>query len=423
MHGLPAPDIARLKREPSFTEFVGLIALMMGVGAFAVDNLLPAFPAMADALQVTDHNRMQLVVYVYMLGFALPQLIYGPASDIFGRKPVLMVGLTIFLVGCGMAVFATDLNALLIARFIQGSGVAATRVLSIAIVRDRFAGREMARVMSLAIVTFIMVPVFAPSVGSMLLLLGGWKIIFAAMVLIGLILAGWFGLRMPETLRPEYRRDFSAGDILGGFRRTIATRASLGYATAFGLSFGCVMSYVGSSEQIFGSTVYGLGPLFPVVFGAIAAAMGAAALLNSRLVVRFGMRRISHAGLLALLCLSAVQVVVALLSGGRPPLLVFGTLLGMSQFFVMLVMPNFNTMAMEPQGAIAGTASSIIGFYTTLVGTFLGMVVGHFFNGTVIPLAFGYLALSGTAILVVLWTEGGVLFRPSNPDPVQRRAG
>lgn len=420
MHGLPAPEIGRLKREPSFAEFVGLIALMMGVGAFAVDNLLPAFPAMASALQVTDHNQMQLVVYVYMLGFAVPQLLYGPASDIVGRKPVLMVGLTIFLVGCLLALFATDLTALLVARFIQGSGVAATRVLSIAIVRDRFAGREMARVMSLAIVTFIMVPVFAPSVGSLLLLMGGWRIIFVAMVLIGLILAVWFGTRMPETLHPEYRRHFSARDILGGFRRTVTTRASLGYATAFGLSFGCIMSYVGSAEQIFGSTVYGLGPLFPVMFGIIAAAMGAAALLNSRLVVRFGMRRISHAGLLALLTLSALQVIAALSFGGRPPLLMFATLVAISQFCVMLIMPNLNTMAMEPQGAIAGTASSIIGFYTTLVGAFLGMVVGHFFDGTVIPLGFGYLALSGTAILVVLWTEKGVLFRPSHPDPVAR---
>jgi DHA1 family bicyclomycin/chloramphenicol resistance-like MFS transporter len=413
MHGRAGTEAKRAS-SPSFAEFVGLIALMMGVGAFAVDNLLPAFPSMATALGVADATEMQLVIYVYMLGFAVPQLFYGPASDIVGRRPVLMVGLVIFLAGCVLALTATNLTTLLVARFIQGTGVSATRVLSVAIVRDRFEGREMARVMSLSIVVFIMVPVFAPAVGSGLLLLGGWRVIFGCMVLLCLILMAWFGLRMPETLHPEYRHAFSFGNILRGFRRTATTRGSIGYATAFGLSFGCVMGYVGSSQQIFGSDIYGLGRLFPLAFGSIAAAMGAAALVNSRLVVRFGMRRISHAGLIALIALSIVNVAVALIFEGRPPLLLFAAILAGSQFLVMLIMPNFNTMAMEPQAEIAGTASSLIGFYTTLVGALLGLVVGQLYNGTVIPLASGYLCLSGTAILVVLWTERGVLFRPQN---------
>lgn len=411
MHGRPEAHIQRDARSPSFGEFVGIIALMMGVGAFAVDNLLPAFPVIEADFGVADPNQVQLLVYVYMLGFSVTQLIYGPASDIVGRRPVLMVGLAIFVVGCLMAMVATSMTMLLVARFVQGTGVAATRVLAVAIVRDRFEGREMARVMSLSIVVFIMVPVFAPGIGSLLLLLGSWRTIFASMLGLGLVLALWFGLRMPETLRPEYRLAFSVGNLTTSVRRTLTTRATIGYATAFALSFGCVMSYVGSAEQIFGSDVYGLGPYFPIAFGAIAAAMGLAAFCNSRLVGRFGMRAISHAGLLGLLALSVVQVGVALVCAGQPPLLLYGLILAGSQFLVMLVMPNFNTMAMEPLGDIAGTASSIVGFYTTLVGALLGLVVGRSFDGTVTPLGFGYLGLSAAAVIVVLWTEGGIMFR------------
>jgi DHA1 family bicyclomycin/chloramphenicol resistance-like MFS transporter len=413
MHERTNPAILRARKVPAFGEFVGLIALMMGVGAFAVDNLLPAFPVMEAVFGVTDPNQMQLAVYVYMLGFAIPQLFYGPASDIVGRRPVLMVGLTIFIAGCVLAIVAPNFGTLLVARFIQGTGVAATRVLSIAIVRDRFEGREMARVMSLSIVVFIMVPVFAPAIGSLLLLVGSWKMIFVSMVGIGILLAVWFGLRMPETLHPEHRRVFSARAIADGFRRTAVNRDSFGYATAFALSFGCVMAYVGSAEQIFGSDVYELGPLFPIAFGSIAAAMGLAALVNSRLVGRFGMRRISHAAILGLVTLSVINCATAVTFGGRPPLLLFGAIVAGSQFLIMLVMPNFNTMAMAPHGNIAGTASSLIGFYTTLGGALLGLIVGRFFNGTVTPLACGYLALSVTAVIVVLWTERGVMFRPT----------
>ena len=200
-------------------------------------------------------------------------------------------------------------------------------------------------------------------------------------------------------------------------RLTVTTRVSIGYATAVGLMFGSLMAYVGSAQQIFETEVYGLGPLFPVAFGVIAAVMGVASIVNSRLVRRLGMRRLSHAGILGYVVVSLIQVLVALAFEGRPPLLLFGLILASNQFLASLTLSNFNAMAMEPLGAIAGTASSFIGFYTTLVGALLGLTVGQAFDGTVMPLGVGYLCFSVLAVLVVLWTEKGRLFQPHNKDP------
>jgi MFS transporter, DHA1 family, multidrug resistance protein len=411
MHQRTSPAILRARRFPSFLEFVCIVALMMGYTAFAVDNLLPAFPAIGTAFAVADPNELQLLVTIYMLGFGLMQLVYGAVSDTVGRRPALLVGLAVFGVGCVLALVATDMNTLLAARFIQGMGAAAGRVLAIAIVRDRYDGREMARVMSLAIGIFIIVPVFAPAIGGVLLLFGNWHMIFIAMFLLALVVAAWFGLRMPETLHEENRAPLSVRRIARGMVRTMTTRVSIGYATAFALGFACTMSYVGSAEQIFGSEVYELGSRFPIVFGTVAGISAIAAFMNSRLVGRYGMRMISHVSILALVALSLVQVGVSWGYQGRPPLLLFGAILAASQFLVTLAVPNFNALAMVPLGAIAGTASSVIGFYTTVLGSMLGLLVGQAFNGTVIPLGVGYLALSVATVAVILWTERGVMFR------------
>ncbi|WP_375461178.1 multidrug effflux MFS transporter [uncultured Enterovirga sp.] len=412
MHATIPPGIAaaRLRRpEPGFTEFVILVALMMGVTAFAVDAVLPAFPAIGSSFGVADPNRLQLVVYVYMLGFGAAQLVFGPASDVVGRRPAYLAGAVIFLIGSAMAIFAHDLASLLTARFVQGIGAASGRVLATAIVRDRFSGRDMARVMSLNMTVFIMVPIFAPAIGSLLLLLGDWHVMFVAMLATGLALGIWFWLRMPETLAPENKMPFSASRIAGGFGTTLSSRTAMGYATAVGLMFGCVMTMVGSAQQIFTET-YGLGSLFPVAFGLLALSMGLAALVNSKAVRRFGMRRISHASMLGLVVVGVVLLGTALLTSGRPPLLLFGILLACAQFLLGLSFPNFNALAMEPLGHVAGTASSLIGVYTTVVGALCGLFIGGSFDGTVMPIAAGYCGLAILAALVVTWTERGRLF-------------
>ena len=261
-------------RLPNFVEFVALIALMMGMTAVSIDNLLPAFPYIQARFGIEDANQLQLLVYVYMIGFAVMQLVYGPASDVVGRRPALMIGITVYAAGCVMAVVAPSFWFLLLARAVQGMGAAAARVLAVAIVRDCFAGREMARVLSITFAVFIIVPVFAPAIGGLFLLFGGWQVLFASMLALAIVLAIWFSSRMPETLHPEYRLPFSADRVLAGIRLTLTSRVTVGYSTAVALIFGCLMAYVGSSQQIFETEVYALGPLFTVVFGYLLPRMG-----------------------------------------------------------------------------------------------------------------------------------------------------
>jgi len=340
-------------------------------------------------------------------------------SDVIGRRPAMMIGLAVYCVGTVVAIVAPSYGVLLAARAIQGMGGAAIRVLVVAIVRDRYSGREMARVMSLIIMVFIVVPVFAPAIGSLFLWLGGWRLIFISMLALAAIVVAGFALRMPETLHPEYRFPLSLRRILSGALQTVTTRASIGYASAMGLTMGVLFGYLGSSQQIFQTDVYGLGSLFPIAFGAIAAVLGVASFVNARLVRRLGMRRLSHFGLCAFVLMAALLLGVALLFAGRPPLALFGPLLAASLFLMSLMMVNFNALAMEPLGAVAGTASSVIGLYTTLAGTVFGLIVGQAFDGTVIPLGASFLLLGVVALVVVLWTERGRLFRPHSPDPAE----
>ncbi|MFG1464395.1 multidrug effflux MFS transporter [Xanthobacter sp. DSM 24535] len=401
-------------KAPGFTEFVAIIALMMGLTAFSIDNLLPAFEPIHRHFAVQNANDLQLIISAYLIGFAVMQIVFGTLSDVFGRKAMLMVGLVIYAAGCVLAMTAESFDTLLFARAIQGMGCAAARVLSVAIVRDRFQGRDMARVMSFAMMVFLVVPIVAPAIGGAILLLGDWHLIFAAMLLLSLVLAIWFGVRMPETLHPNYRVPLSLRMIMAGLKLTVTNRRTFGYANAMGLMLGSLMGYVGSSQQIFETDVYQLGRLFPIAFGAIAGVMSVASFINARLVNRLGMRRLSHFGLCGFTLLGLLQVAAALAFDGRPPVIAFCVLVGLSQALFALTVPNFNSIAMEPLGAVAGTASSFLGFYTTLMGALLGMVVGRAFDGTVLPLGLGYFLLGAAAMVAVLWAEHWRLFGSSS---------
>ncbi|WP_035713073.1 multidrug effflux MFS transporter [Azorhizobium doebereinerae] len=395
---------------PSFYEFVAIVALMMGTTAFSIDNLLPAFEPIRQDLGVSRPADLQLIITAFMIGFAFMQLVFGTISDVIGRKPALMIGLAIYALGCVLALVTDSFAVLLVARAIQGMGSAAARVLSVAIVRDRFKGREMARVMSLCMMVFLVVPVVAPTIGSGILLIGTWHHIFVAMFALSVVLGVWFSLRMPETLHPEYRVPFSVRGIARGMRMTLTNRRAVGYATAMGLMMGALMAYVGSAEQIFDSEVYHLGAWFPIAFSSVAAVMSVASFVNSKLVGRFGMRHLSHAAIIGFTLVGAAQTVFAIAFDGHPPLLLFCSLIALNQALFALTVPNFNSMAMEPLGAIAGTASSFIGFYTTLLGAVMGMIVGQSVAGSVLPLSVGYMVLGLLGILAALWAEKGRLF-------------
>ena len=396
---------------PGFAEFVGIVALMMAVTAMSIDNLLPAFPLIQERFAVADPNSLQLLVYVYMIGFGVAQIVYGPVSDALGRRPTLLISLGIYTAGCILSMLAPSFEWLLASRVIQGMGAAGGRVLSTAIVRDRFSGREMASVMSLIMMVFLIVPMLGPAIGATMLLLGSWIWVFVSMLALGGVLTLWFALRMPETLHPEYRRPLSLTATGQALLTVLRTRAAIGYATALGLLTGCIMGYVGSAQQVFDTGLYHLGGLFPVAFGVVAGAMGAATLINSRLVRRLGMRTLSHAGVTAFTAVGLVQVGIGLHYQGHPPLVLFLSVLALNQFLISFALPNFNALALQPLGAIAGTASSFLGFYTTILGAFCGFLIGRAFDGTVMPVAYGYAGLGGLALLVVAWTERGRLYR------------
>ncbi|MEN9705543.1 MAG: hypothetical protein RLZZ393_1422 [Pseudomonadota bacterium] len=395
--------------EPSLREFIGLTALIMALISLSIDNLLPAFVPIQQTFGIANPNDLQLIVTVYMIGSGPLQIVYGTVSDVVGRRPALLVGIAVYALGALIGCFASSYAVLLAGRVVQGMGAAAAQVLTVALVRDRYEGRDMARVLSLTFMMFILVPVVAPAIGSLLIHLSGWRAVFASMLVMALVVAIWFGLRMPETLRPEHRRPFSLARIAEGVQTTLRQRATMGYAIAVTLQMGCLMTYVSSSQQIFETQVYGLGDLFPVAFGSIAAAMGVAFYANSALVRSFGLRRLSHLCLIGFAVLAACGAVVALAWHGKPPLLVFALMLTATQFLMCLTMPNFNAIAMEPLGAVAGTASAVTGLFTTLGGTAIGMYVGTMFDGTVLPLCLTYCVCAAAALAAVFWGERGEL--------------
>ncbi len=408
-------DAPARTRDVRFPEFVALMALLMALTALSIDIMLVALPDIVNAYAVTGANDRQLVVTAYMLGFAIGQPFHGPLSDRFGRKPVLAAGLVIFAIGSLGAALAPSFTALLAARALQGFGAAAPRVVAIAIVRDRFVGRDMARVMSFVMMVFIIVPVIAPALGEGILRLGSWPWIFGALFLTAVAAFVWSLLRLAETRPAADRMPLSTAALSHAFGKVVKTRATLGYTVAMGFLFGGLLSYVGSAQQIF-VDVYGLGDLFPLAFGAIAMVMALASLTNARLVGRLGMHRVSHTALLAYVAAGAAMALAGFPE--HPPLAVLMAFMAVQFYCFGLIAPNFNAIAMEPLGRVAGMGSSFVGFYTTAAGAIVGWAIGQAFDGTVRPLLAGFAALGLLALASVLVTERGALMRSrSRPAP------
>lgn len=385
-------------------EFIALMAVMTSLIAFSIDAMLPALPQIAADLGVADVNDRQLVVIVLFIGLALAQIAYGPVSDTLGRKPAAYIGFTIFIVGSLLCIFAGTFEVMLIGRLLQGVGAAGPRIVSLALVRDLYSGRAMAKIMSMIMGIFIIVPVIAPSVGQALLLLGDWRLIFGALLLEGIIGIVWFAMRQPETLPAERRAPFSLRRILGAFAEAFTHPVTLGYTVAAGLVFGAFVGYLASTQQVLGE-LYGLGAKFPLYFGANALAFGLASMLNARLVMKLGMRRLAGSGLAATTTLSAIFFVVILLLDGHPPLWALMGYLLATFFFVGVLFGNFNALAMEPMGHIAGVAAAVIGSGATVISSVLGWALGQAYDGTVRPMIAGFAVLTLLASLSMILAE------------------
>lgn len=405
-----APAPARALGIPRW-EFIALAAALMALNALAIDIMLPGLQEIGGSLGVEDENARQYVITAYVTGFGLAQLVFGPLSDRFGRRIPLLVGLSIYVAAAFACVFAPSFGALLALRFVQGLGAASTRVIAVSVIRDTFGGRAMAEIMSLVFMVFMVVPVIAPGMGQLIMAFADWHWIFVFMGFVGLATVVWTYVRLPETLHPEYRRPFTFASISDAFRIVITNRLSLWYTLATTAVFGALFGFINSAQQVYVG-IYGLGVWFPVVFACVAGMMAVASFVNARLVGRFGMRKLSHGALLGFLTVNTIWFGLSLLGPIPFPLFLGLFTLAMLQFG--WIGSNFNSLAMEELGHVAGTASSAQGFVTTVGGGLIGAAIGQAFDGTVTPIAAGFWVVSLVGLVFVLIAEQGKLFRSHN---------
>ena len=409
-------------RGPGRREFVLLIAALMASNALAIDAMLPALPAIGEALNVAEENRRQLVITFYMLGFGLAQLAYGPLADRFGRRRLLlgcMLGYACFALLSGVA---GSFVLLLAARTLHGVAAAGSRVLVVAIVRDRFQGSAMAQVMSTAMIIFMLAPVLAPGLGQLLLAVGSWRWIFLALATYALALAVWAVLRLPETLAPEHRRPLSLRAIGAATRETLGNRASAGNTLAMTLTFGALLGFINSIQQVV-FDVFHRPELIGIAFACIAGPMALSSWLNSRLVMRFGSRRLLLSALAAFTVMAALHLALALTVGETIWSFVAVQALTMGCFG--LIGSNAGALAMEPMGHIAGTASALQGLLSTVGAALIGLLIGQLFNGTTVPLVAGFAICGALGLAVAAWANAGLPAHARNEltEPVEPPLG
>lgn len=379
-------------KSPPFFEFVIIVSLMFSLIAFGTDAMLPSLPAIARDLQLLDINRAQLVVTSFVLGTGLGQLFFGPMSDATGRKPAIVAGIALFILGCIISLFVESLEGMLLGRFIQGLGVAGPRTVTIALVRDLYKGREMARVMSFSFGIFVLVPAVAPTIGQLIMGQFGWRAIFIAFILFALFTLAWMQLRQVESHPLEKRRLLTPTQFWRATKEVLGNPTVLVFMSIQGLLLGGLFAYLSSAQQIYVDS-FGVGDKFPLYFAIVALTSGLAAFVNGALVVRLGMRRMCTFAILLSIAAALLAVAFQIWGPERfhlPGFLIWSILSFLS---MSLVLGNVNALAMEPMGHIAGLASAIIGAIATLGAVLIAAPIGLSFDGSPLPLLFAHLAI------------------------------
>ncbi len=389
-----------------------MVAGLMALNAFAIDIMLPALHQISVDVGLTlegqaSDNRQQMIVFAYVLGFGAPQLVWGPVSDRFGRRAPLFIALVGYIVMAITCAFMKDFTSLLIVRFVQGVFASGARLVAVSVVRDMFAGRQMARFMSLVMTIFMIIPIIAPSIGQIILYVTDWEWIFGVLAIFGVFMLVWTFLRLPETLPPAKRQNLSLKRAAESYAAIIHSRVTFGYMIASGIAFGALFSFIGSAEQVF-REVYHQEETFAYWFAGVAGALACANFLNANIVEKVGMRRISHIALVLFISVAALLAGTTWLFGENLYRFFFLFAICFGCFGMMGA--NFSALAMEPLGKIAGTASAAYGFMTTTVSSLIGMTIGHFYNGSTIPLMVGFVILGLSSLGVILITERGKLF-------------
>ena len=397
-------------------ELTVMMASLMALNALAIDAMLPAFPAMVRGLNLTDPNQIQYVISVFLAGTGIGALIYGPLSDRYGRKPILLIatiGAAVFSLACSIS---PDFQMMLAMRFAHGLLAAAMGVLVISVIRDQFEGDAMARRMSTIFLIFMIVPIIAPTIGQMVLLFAGWRMIFDLMAFMAIAAALWVHFRLPETLAPENVIPIEPHALAKAWKVVVLHRNAAGYMLGAGIVQGALFGYLNSSQQLF-DKVFGAASFFTIGFAIIAIGIAASNFTNSRIVERFGARRVSQTALLTFILLGALQLLAAQIAPTSLP--IFLALMTANMAMIGFIGSNFSSIAMTPFGHVAGAASSFQTFVRTVVAASLGAFIGQQFDGSVVPVAIGFLGCGLVALCLVLWCEKGKLFtRPGTPRPI-----
>jgi DHA1 family bicyclomycin/chloramphenicol resistance-like MFS transporter len=392
----------------SLREFVATLAAMIALNALATDIMLPAFPQIQADLGGVPDNRIQAIVTAFMAGFAISHIFMGFLADRYGRRPVLIGGLAVYAIASVFTALAGDFTWMLVARFVQGLGSGAPRVVATAAARDCYSGRAMARVMSLVMTVFMAVPILAPSIGQAILLLSHWRYVMAFLAFYAIVLLAVTAWRFPETLPVERRRAIGWTNIRAALASIFLSRQTIGYALAASFIFAPFFGFIGSAQQIMVG-VFGLGVWFPLAFASLAGMLAISSFVNSRLVERHGMRRLSH---FATIVFTLASVALALFGySGMLVLPIFITLMAVNMAMVGMVFSNFNALALETQGHVAGVASAFVGSITTGFAAGFGYFISALFDGTVTPLAESFAIFGMLTILTIAITEKGRLFQ------------
>lgn len=384
--------------------FIALMACLTGLTAIGIDAVLPIFPEMIDYYQLPhdEHNRIQQVVFMYMMGFSIFQLFFGILADVVGRKPLLFIGIGIYSLAAASVIFTKDFDCVLWARFIQGAGLAAPRVLSTTIIRDISSGREMSRIMSFVTMIFLAVPAIAPMIGQVIVLFAPWQAVFVLLTVLGFALLVWVQHGLPETLTPENRRSLSLSTIADAVRNFFAHRETVVFLIMISVMFGALMIYIGQAEQILQKDIYQLGRFFPFAFATIVIGMVIAAVTNARLVMRVGLHTILRTAIILITLTDTTFILATVLGGGHIPL--WGFLLAMLVHFFSfgLIMPNINTLVLSPYHHIAGTASALIGMITSVVGLGIAQIFSLFYDASLYSMISGFAVCLACLILAYL---------------------
>lgn len=394
------------------TELLWMMAMLMALNAFGIDAILPALDALASDLSVSGNDR-QFVIGVYLLTAGMGALVPGALADRFGRRPILLGSVAVYIVLSVLSALAPTYDALIAVRAAQGFFAAGIVALPPAIIRDRVGGDKMARMMSLIFVIFLMVPAVAPTIGEAILQVGNWRAIFGVMAGLGVLMGAWVHIRLPESLSDENKQPIEPRAIAANMTRALALPSTAGYVIGSALVFGALFGFINSSQQLITET-FGAGDIFPLVFAVCAGSMALASWSNSRIVERFGARRVSHTALFAFIVVSACQVVFAFQPDEQ--LWQFVPLMAINMALLGFIGSNFGAIAMNPFFAIAGAASSAHGFVRMTMAAVLGGAIGYAFDGTARPLALALLASGITCLVLVLLSEKGKLFGPSDAE-------